>query len=603
MNKKEKSKIIIVGARIDGHAGVVVNAIVSRNEYEIIGFIDNTPELQGTIINGVPVIGSTDDIANIKLPVNNFHIAIGDNLARFRLQKSLKNLGCKPITIVHPAATVSELNVKIGDGSFIGPNAIINNGSTIGATCIINSGAIVEHDNIYGDAVHVAPGVKTGGRVRIGDYSFIGVGSSILPDVEIGSGALIGSGSTVTKNVKNQVTMIGYSAKPYNKSVYESILPDIGIKNEIYVAQPTLPRFEALEKRFRNIYERKMLSNFSENSNELEYLTAQLLSVKHALTVPSWTTGLMLIIKALELKGEVILPSFTFSATGHALVWNNLKPVFADINPNTFNLDVEDVERKITDNTSAILGVHIFGNPCEIDSLQRLASKYELKLVYDSAHALGSKYKGDCVGKFGDCEGFSLSGTKMITSAEGGIITSNDSELMEKLSMGRNYGSSADYNCQYIGLNGKMSEFHAAIAIESLSLMSQSIKNRLTIVNLYKERLSIVPGITFQEVDPKNLSTYKDFGVLIDPKKYGMNRDLLQTELASEKIYTKKYFYPSLHQMDVYKQLFPAVDNKELKNTEYVANNIICIPIYSHMGLDTVEKICYSIDRIQRFKT
>ena len=601
MNRKQK--VIIVGARIDGQAGVVVNAIQLRDEYEIIGFIDNTPDLQETKINGVPVIGSTDDLETINFPVNNIHIAIGDNLARFRLQKSLKSLGCNPITIIHPTATISDINVKIGEGSFIGPNTIVNNGSVIGDASIINSGAIVEHDNLFGEAVHVAPGVKTGGRVKIGNYSFIGVGSCILPDIEIGSGVLVGAGSTVTKNVNNKVTMIGYSAKPYNKSVYESILPDIGTNNEIYVAQPTLPKFEALDKRFRNIYDRKMLSNFSENSNELEGIITELLSVKNALTIPSLTTGLMLIFKALGIKGEVILPSFTFSATGHALIWNNLKPVFADINPDTFNLDVEDVERKITDNTSAILGVHIFGNPCEIDSLQRLASKYELKLVYDSAHALGSKYKGDCIGQFGDCEGFSLSGTKMITSAEGGIITSNDSELMEKLSMGRNYGSSADYNCQYIGLNGKMSEFHAAIAIESLSLMSQSIENRLMIVNLYKERLSIVPGITFQEVDPKNLSTYKDFGVLIDPKKYGMNRDLLQTELASEKIYTKKYFYPSLHQMDVYKQLFPEVDNKELKNTEYVANNIISLPIYSHMGLDTVEKICYSIDRIQRFKT
>ena len=423
MNKKEKSKIIIVGARIDGQAGVVINAIESINDYEIIAFIDNTPELQGTEVNGIPVIGSTDNLEDITFPVDNFHIAIGDNLARFRLQKSLKSLGCKPITIVHPSATVSDINVKIGDGSFIGPNAIINNGSVIGDTSIINSGAIVEHDNHYGRAVHLAPGVKTGGRARIGDYSFIGVGSTILPDIEIGSSVLVGAGSTVTKNVDNQVTMIGYSTKPYNKSVYDTVLPDIGLSNEIYVAQPTLPKFEALEERFRKIYNRKMLSNFSDNSNELEKIITGLLSVKHALTVPNLTTGLMLIFKALGIKGEVILPSFTFSATGHALIWNGIKPVFADIDPYTFNINVADVERKITDKTSAILGVHIFGNPCEMDDLQALASKNEIKLVYDSAHAFGSKYKDKYIGSFGNCEGFSLSGTKIITSAEGGIIT------------------------------------------------------------------------------------------------------------------------------------------------------------------------------------
>ena len=603
MKNKKKSKIIIIGARIDGQAGVVINTIAQTSNYEIIGFIDNTPELVGAKINGIPVIGSTDDIEKLNLPVKNFHVAIGDNIVRHRIQEILVNLNCKPITLTHPSAIVSDIDTSIGKGSYIGPNSIINNGTKIGSACIINSGSIVEHDNYYGNAVHIAPGVKTGGRVKIQDYSFIGVGSSILPDIKIGSGVLVGAGSTVTKNVENQVTMIGYSAKPYNKSVYENILPDIGIKNEIYVAQPTLPRFEAIEKRFRNIYESKMLSNFSENSNELETITSQLLSVKHALTVPSWTTGLMLIIKALGLKGEVILPSFTFSATGHALIWNNLKPVFADINPLTFNLDVNDVEKKINNNTSAILGVHIFGNPCEMNSLQKLASKYELKLIYDSAHALGSKYKGDFIGKFGDCEGFSLSGTKMITSAEGGIITSNDTELIEKIKIGRNYGSKEDYNCEYIGLNGKMSEFHAAIAIESLGLMNQSIDNRLTIVDLYKERLSYIPGLSFQSVDKKNISTYKDLGVVVSKNEFGMNRDSLQNELGLEKIYTKKYFYPPLHQMDAYKNLFPGIEKSKLINTEFIANNIISLPIYSHMSLDIVEKICYSIDRIQRFKT
>ena len=603
IKNKEKSKIIIIGARIDGQAGVVINAISQINTYEIIGFVDNTPELYGSTINGIPVIGSTDDIEKINLPVKNFHVAIGDNLARYRIQNALVNLGCKPITVIHPSAIISEIDISIGLGSYIGPNAIINNGSKIGSSCIINSGATVEHDNLYGNAVHIAPGVKTGGRVKIGDYSFVGVGSSILPDIKIGSGVLVGAGSTVTKNVDNQVTMIGYSAKPYNKSVYENILPDVGIKNEVYVAQPTLPRFEALDKRFRNIYERKMLSNFSENSNELEYLTAQLLSVKHALTVPSWTTGLMLIIKALELKGEVILPSFTFSATGHALIWNNLKPVFADIDPFTFNLDVKDVERKITSNTSAILGVHIFGNPCEMDSLQQLAEKYELKLIYDSAHALGSKYKGDHIGQFGNCEGFSLSGTKMITSAEGGIITSNDTDLIEKIKIGRNYGAEEDYDCQYIGLNGKMSEFHAAIAIESLGLINQSIDNRLTIVKLYKDRLSKVPGLVFQRVKENNISTYKDLGIIVNKEEFGMNRDLLQKELSAEKIYTKKYFYPPLHQMVAYKKLFPGIEKSKLLNTDLISNNIISLPIYSHMSLDIVEKICYCIDRVQRFKT
>ena len=601
MNEMQNNnKIILVGARIDGQAGVVINTIKLLGKYEVIGFIDNTPDIQGKIINGIPVIGSTNDIGAFKLPTEYFHVCIGDNLTRYKLQIALKKNGYTPISIIHPSAVVSNSNVHLGEGSYIGPNTVINNGTSIGKASIINSGTIIEHDNNYGNAIHLAPGVSTGGRVSISDYSFIGLGSTILPDIKIGSGVLIGAGSTITKNVKNQVTMIGYSAKKFKKNIYDTILPDVKLQQEVYIAQPTLPSFNLVEKRFRDIYDRKMLSNFSENSDELEQIISEIVCVKHALTVPSWTTGLMLVFKALGLTGEVILPSFTFSATGHALIWNNLSPIFADIDPDTFNLDINDVESKITENTSAILGVHIFGNPCDVVGLETLATKYGIKLIYDAAHALGSKYKDKPIGGFGDCEGFSLSGTKMITSAEGGIITSNDSELIKKISMGRNYGAKSDYNCEYIGLNGKMSEFHAALAIESLGLINNSTKNRKAIIALYKERLTQIPGIIFQKVSDDNLSTYKDFGVIIDPAEFGMDREVLSAKLLHEKIHTKKYFYPPLHQMDSYKNLYPEFKTLKLKNTEKVANNIICLPIYSHMNLDTVDKICYTIDRIHR---
>jgi len=205
-------------------------------------------------------------------------------------------------------------------------------------------------------------------------------------------------------------------------------------------------------------------------------------------------------------------------------------------------------------------------------------------------------YKGKMMGIFGDIEAFSLSGTKVITSAEGGILTSNNIELMERISLGRNYGSGSDYNCEFIGLNGKMSEFHASIAIESLNLLDDLIENRNKIANLYKQRLSELPGISFQNVSENDVSTYKDFGVIIDAKNFGINRDQLISELDKECIYTKKYFYPPLHKMLAYKKYRKGSTN--LDNTNYVASNIICLPIYSHMKNDTVEKICFAIHRI-----
>lgn len=595
MSAKGREKILIVGARIDGQAGVVINALEALGDFEIVGFVDNTPQLQNTKVAGIPVIGSSNDLDILELPTKNFHVAIGDNVARYELYRKLKYRGCNAVSIIHPGAIVSR-NVQIGEGSFIGPSAVINNGVHCGAVSIINSGAIVEHDSILGNSVHIAPGTRTGGRVKIGDYSFVGIGSIILPDITIGSAAMIGAGSTITKDVQSKTTMIGYAAKPHKKNIYNSVLPDNSTNSDIYVAQPTLPEYSALEGRFRAIINSKMLSNFSEHSKELEAQIEELLSVKHALTFPNLTSGLMLVFKAMDLKGEVILPSFTFSATGHALMWNGIKPIFADIDPETFNVDPADVERKITAKTSAILGVHIFGNPCKIEELQKLAGAYNLRLVFDSAHALGAKYQNRLVGGFGNVEGFSLSGTKVITSAEGGIVTSNDDELIEKINFGRNYGARDDYNCQYIGLNGKMSEFHAAIGLECLPLMQQSIANRNNIVKLYRERFAEMRGITLQTITPNCISTYKDFGILINEDKFGIGRDILQAELAHQKIFTKKYFYPPLHQMDAYKSFSPA---DGLPNTEFVSRNILCLPMYSHMSLDAGEKICYAIHRIQ----
>jgi dTDP-4-amino-4,6-dideoxygalactose transaminase len=321
-----------------------------------------------------------------------------------------------------------------------------------------------------------------------------------------------------------------------------------------------------------------------------------LIPVEKALTFPNATSALMLSLKLMNLSGEVILPSFTFCATGHAVVWNGLKPVFADIDLHTFNIDPKDVERKITDQTSAIIAVHIFGNPCDIAALEKIARRHNLKLIFDSAHALGSKYYGKSIGCFGDVECFSLSGTKVITSAEGGIATSNDSVFMEKMALGRNYGAGNDYNCCYMGLNGKMSEFHAAIAIESLFLLPELVNSRCQLAAIYRSRLSEIPGISFQEVHKENFCTYKDFAIIIDKNKFGMDRDTLIAKLQEEDIYTKRYFYPPLHEMDIYKSIDHCA--KHLENTKKIASNIVCLPIYSHMRTDTIEKICFVIYRI-----
>lgn len=592
---KGKKQIIIVGASMDGHAGVVLDVLAEIGGYEVVGFVDNTPSLQNTNVNGIPVLGSTDNLDTLVIPSEYVHIAIGDNIARGRLFRLLKLRGLKIANIIHPTAIISR-RAEISEGCFVGPRVAINNGVTIGSASIINTGAIVEHDNKIGFAVHLAPGSKTAGRVQIDDFVFVGVGATILPDIHIGSGVMIGAGSTVVKNVPSGTTIIGYAARKHSKNIYASVRPDVTPREEVYIAEPTLPEYPLLNTKFKEIVNNRMLSNFAKYSNQFELNIQELLSVKRALTFPNATSSLMLALKMLKLSGEVILPSFTFSATGHAVVWNGLTPVFADIDPRTFNLDPDDVERKITDKTSAIVAVHIFGNPCDISRLESIAKKYDLKLIFDSAHALGSRYAGEMVGCFGDVECFSLSGTKVLTSAEGGVATSNNETLMERMNLGRNYGAGNDYNCHYIGLNGKMSEFHAVLAIEGLLLLTDFIQARNKFAALYRERLSEIPGITFQYVPGEHVSTYKDFALIIDKEVFGMDRDELLESLQHEHIYCKRYFYPPLHEMTAYQ----AVNHKaeSLENTVKVANNIICLPIYSHMNPDTIEKISFALFRM-----
>ncbi len=593
--KTQKQSVVIIGARLDGQAGVVLDLLNVLNQFEVAGFVDNNPALQNKKLRGISVLGATSDLARLKLPAEHVHIAVADNVARAEIFKTVKKRGLKVVTLIHPTAMVSAEAI-IREGAFIGPRAVINNQAIVGEAAIINTNAIIEHDTTIGFAASVEPGAKIATRARIGDLAFIGIGAIVLPDLRVGSGAMIGAGAVVDHDVTAKSTILGYAAKKHGKNIYADTKSDVSA-HKVYVAQPTLPEYPLLDEKFREIAGSLMLSNFAKYSTELETEVEGILDVKKALTFPNATSALMLALKAMDLTGEIILPSFTFSATGHAVVWNGLTPVFADIDPRTFNLDPKDVERKITKKTSAIIGVHCFGCPADIDALEAIAKKHKLKLIFDSAHALGSQYKGKPIGGFGDIECFSLSGTKVVTSAEGGIATSNDVEFMKKMHLGRNYGAGPDYDCQFIGLNGKMSEFHCAIALESFAMIEAMVARRNRLAELYKKRLGEIKGISFQHVPADCVTTFKDFAAIIDPREFGMNRTELVEALAQEHIYTKKYFYPPLHKMKAYQSVVHRAEG--LKVTEHVANNIICLPMYSHMGEDTLEKVCYAIYRLQ----
>jgi len=390
----------------------------------------------------------------------------------------------------------------------------------------------------------------------------------------------------MTKTAAAPQTRRALPAIAGGKPAFDATLP---------ITMPTLPPASALKKRYEQVIKSGMITNAS-NVREFEAKMAAYLGVKHAVAVNSCTGGLMLIMKTLELQGEVIMPGFTFHATAHAAVWNGLSPVFVDSTPGTYNIDPKEVEKAITPRTSAILGVHIFGHACDIDALANIAKRRGLKLIFDAAHGAGCRYKGKSVGGFGNAESFSLSPTKLLTTGEGGIVSTNDDALAQKIRVGRNYGDSGDYDCEFSGFNARMSEFHALLGVESLKGLEANAERRNRLAEVYKKGLAGLPGVEFQQVAPGNRNSYKDFAIVIDPAVFGLTRDRLCEAFASENIVVKKYFYPPVHRQKAFRNLPGA--QKALPVAERVSANTLSLPLYSHMPEETARKVAAALVKI-----
>jgi dTDP-4-amino-4,6-dideoxygalactose transaminase len=331
---------------------------------------------------------------------------------------------------------------------------------------------------------------------------------------------------------------------------------------------------------------------------QFEEAAEQYLGVPHCVAVSSCTAGLVLTLQALGLRGEVILPSFTFHASAHSLLWNGLKPVFADCDPETFCLNPHAVKLQMSPNTSAVLAVHLFGNPASIVELQTIASDASIPLVFDAAHAFGSDINNKRIGNFGVAEVFSFSPTKLLVAGEGGMIATRDAELARKLRFARNYGDSGNYDPELSGLNARMSEFHAALALRGLDRLDARIDRRNQIRLHYERRLRTIPGVSFQRISSGNWSSCKDFAVLIDEAGFGKSRDWLFSALERENIQVRRYFYPPVHRQMLYREIW---DKRGLPVTESISDRILNLPIYSTLSDENVEKVCDAILRCHEF--
>ena len=304
----------------------------------------------------------------------------------------------------------------------------------------------------------------------------------------------------------------------------------------------------------------------------------------------------MLAIKALGIDKEAIVPSYTFCGTVHPLTWNGISPRFIDIDKRTFNIDLDKVKKGITSKTSAILAVHLYGNPCDIESLEATANEYGLKLIFDSASAFGSKYKGKLLGGFGELEVFSLQAQKVLNVLEGGFISTNQEALYNKLILLRRQGNRGNGDCLYVGLNARIHPLAAVLGLAALKNIDKNIKNRQKLGRYYRLLLSKIAGTSFQEINEQAEYNYQYMPILINKKVFGLSRDELRRKLEDKGIITGKYFHPPVHRYSCYKHI---KKHSSLEVTDYVADNVICLPFYSSMSFEIIEYICRTILLVQ----
>ncbi|MCL4294656.1 MAG: DegT/DnrJ/EryC1/StrS family aminotransferase [Anaerolineae bacterium] len=363
------------------------------------------------------------------------------------------------------------------------------------------------------------------------------------------------------------------------------------------IVRPLFPTLVSIAPQVSEMLRTGQLTNLSKNVPALEKELSRYMDVPHCVAVANGTLGLILALAGLKLSGEVIIPSFTFSATAHAVRWAGLEPVFADINPETFTLDPQAVEAAVTPRTAAILGVHVYGHPCDIAGLQAVAERYELALLFDAAHAFGSGYRGRKIGAFGDAEIFSFHATKIFPTGEGGGVTTTHPHLAEYVALARKFGDPGTEDTLFCGMNAKMQEFNAVLGLENLKQIDRWIENRCRYADLLVERLSRIPGLRFQQIQPDVQTNYQNFAVLVDEAEFGLNRDEVHAALAAENIFTRKYFYPPLHQHQAYAPERAKYQGR-LPVTEMVANRVLCLPFYSEMNQEMLEGICRAMESI-----
>lgn len=371
------------------------------------------------------------------------------------------------------------------------------------------------------------------------------------------------------------------------------------MEKKIFITQPLLPDLTDLTKQIREIWETKWLTNMGEKHNLLEKRLGDILKVKNTSLFNNGTIALLVALKALDLPNgsEVITTPFTFAATPHCISWNGLTPVFCDIEKETMTIDTKKIEALITPKTSAILAVHVYGFPCNVKKIDEIAKKYNLKVIYDAAHAFSTEINGRGIGEFGDITMFSFHATKLFNTVEGGCLTFNNDNLKRKIYNLRNFGIQNEELVEDIGINGKMNEIQASVGLLNLEIFKEEQKKRKKLKDYYDKNLSGIKGIRIPSMPEQATNSYQYYPVIIEDE-YPLTRNELYDKFKEINIYTRKYFYPLCSDYVCYRN-HPSSKKENLPVANEMKDKVLCLPFYGELDTNVQEKI-YEVLRIEK---
>lgn len=361
-------------------------------------------------------------------------------------------------------------------------------------------------------------------------------------------------------------------------------------RKAIYVTQPHLPPLEEFIPYLEKIWESKFLTNGGPFHQRMEHALCEHLGVKHVSLFTNATIALVTALQAHRVTGEVITTPYSFVATSHSLLWNGIKPVFVDIDPKTLNLDPMKIEAAITPQTTAIMPVHCYGHPCDVEAIQRIADNYNLRIIYDAAHAFGVEDDGGSVLRYGDLSILSFHATKVFNTFEGGAIVCPDEKTKTRIDQLKNFGHVGETTVVAPGINGKMSEFNAALGLLQLKYVDQAIAQRKKVDARYREKLQGIAGVRCIDGSGEIIANYSYFPIMVD-ENHPITRDALYQKLKDNNIHPRRYFYPLISEFPMYRGL-PSANRDNLPSATKAARQVLCLPIYPDLPIKVVDEVC-----------